>query len=160
MVSNTGKVISTNYNNTGRPKELKQKENKFGQMEVTLSLNNKKKTYMVARLVAIHFIPNPMQKPLVMHKTKNKKRNDVLNLEWAYTSEEKHNTYNKGCRKNSIASQTKITYEGNNYVKYNDIAKQKGINLSTFKKRIYSGWGLYEALEIPIGQWKGEKNGS
>lgn len=38
--------------------------------------------------------------------------------------------------------------------------KQKGINLSTFKKRIYSGWGLYEALEIPIGQWKGEKNGS
>lgn len=160
MVSNTGKVISTNYNNTGRPKELKQKENKFGQMEVSLSQNNKKKDYMVARLVAIHFIPNPMQKPLVIHKTKNKKRNDILNLKWAYTSEEKHNTYNKGSRKNAVPSFTKISYNGKNYKNYKDIAKDLNINARTFSKRLELGWGLYEALEIPIGKQKGEKNGS
>lgn len=152
QVSNTGKVRSMNYNNTNTIRELKQKENRFGQMEVKLSLHNKTKDYMVARLVAEHFIPNPMQKPVVMHITKNKKNNDVSNLRWAYTSEEKHNTYNKGCRKNSIPSFTKITYEGNNYIRYSDIAQRKGLNPRTFQKRLELGWGLYEALEIPVGK--------
>ena len=33
-LSNTGKVESTNYNNTGKPKELKLKRNKYGFNEV------------------------------------------------------------------------------------------------------------------------------
>ena len=42
-LSNTGKVVSLNYNNTGKPKELKIKVNRYGYNEVTLSKNNIKK---------------------------------------------------------------------------------------------------------------------
>lgn len=158
-VSNTGKVRSLNYNNTGKLKELKLKElklkeNKYGQMEVKLSQNNKAKDYMVARLVATIFIPNPQNKPLVIHKNKDKKDNSINNLEWAYTSEEKHNTYNKGSRKNAVPSFTKITYKGKNYKKYSQIAKEMGINQRTFNHRLELGWGLNEALEIPVGNKK------
>lgn len=158
IISNTARIVSLNYNNAHKPKELKQKENRFGQMEVSLSKNNIKKDYMVARLVAEHFIPNPMQKPFVMHKSKNKKNNFANNLEWAYSSEEKHNTYNKGSRKNAVPSFTKISYNGKNYKNYKDIAKDLNINARTFSKRLELGWGLYEALEIPVG--KGKDNGS
>ena len=41
QVSNTGKVRSINYNNTGQIKELKQKVNSHGYYEVKLSKNNK-----------------------------------------------------------------------------------------------------------------------
>lgn len=44
IISNTGKVVSLNYNNTGKPKESKLKINKYGYNEVKLSKNNKAKT--------------------------------------------------------------------------------------------------------------------
>lgn len=36
----------------------------------------------VARLVAIHFIPNPMNLETVNHKNGNKDKNDLIELEW------------------------------------------------------------------------------
>ena len=58
QVSNTGKIRSTNYNNTNQTKELKLKLNRYGYYEVKLSKNNKARDYMVGRLVAEHFISN------------------------------------------------------------------------------------------------------
>lgn len=153
QVSNTGKVRSTNYNNTKKIKELKIKINRYGFCEVKLSKNNIAKDYMVARLVAETFIPNPQQKPEVMHKSNNKLNNSVENLEWAYKSETRHNMYNKGSRKNATPTFTKISYKGKNYKKYSDIAKDNGLNRRTFYKRMNElGWNLYEALEVPIGR--------
>lgn len=153
QISNKGRVMSLNYGNTGKPRELKHNINKkTGLHQVELSKHNKKTTFMIARLVAEAFIPNPMQKPHVMHISKNKDDNSVENLAWAYISEEKHNTYNKGSRKNAIPTYTKISYNGKNYNKYADIAKDLGINQRTFKHRLQLGWGLYESLEIPIGK--------
>lgn len=150
-VSDKGNIASLNYNKTGKPKLLKQKINKYGFCEVKLSKNNKTKNFMVARLVAEAFIPNPLFKDVVIHKNKNKLDNSVKNLKWAYYSEEKHNTYNKGSRKFK-GTKTKITYEGKNYKKYSDIALDKGIKLKTFYNRLYNlNWNLYESLEIPVG---------
>lgn len=118
-----------------------------------LSKNNIAKDYMLARLVAQAFIPNPMQKPEVMHKSIDKLDNSVENLQWAYKSETRHNMYNKGSRKNAKPTHTKITYKGKNYTKYSKIAKDLGIHSHTFWNRINrSEWGLYEALEVPVAK--------
>lgn len=151
-VSNTGKVISMNYNNTGKVKELKKKFNKnSGCYEVKLSKNNIAKDYTVGRLVAEHFIPNKLFKTKVIHKKKTTD-DSVENLMWAYESEAMHNQYNKKARKQK-SSFTKITYNGKNYKKYSHIAKDLGLNITTFHSRLYKlNWSLYEALEIPIGR--------
>lgn len=152
QVSNTGKVRSLNYNNTKKIKELKQKLNRYGFLEVKLSKNNQTQNLMVGRLVAEAFIPNPLFKERVVHLTKDKTDNSVENLAWAYVSEEKHNTYNKGSRKGK-PTYTLISYKGKNYNNYKDIAKDVGINSRTFHKRLYElNWNLYEALEVPIGK--------
>lgn len=157
QVSDTGKIRSTNYNNTGKVQELKPKLNRYGYYEVKLSKNNITKNYMVGRLVAQAFIPNPRFKPKVIHR-KNIRDNTVGNLMWAYESEVMHNQYNNNCRKGK-SSNTTITYNGKNYKRYSAIAKDLGINKNTFYKRINSlNWSLYEALEVPIGNKKGVKN--
>lgn len=152
QVSNTGKVRSLNYNNTHTIKELKQKVNRYGYMEVKLSKNNKPKDYMVGRLVAIHFIPNPLYKEEVIHISKDNTDNSVSNLKWAYHSESKHNMYNKGSRKVGKPTHTKITYKGKNYKTYAAIARKENIKIKTFYNRLYNlNWNLYEALEVPVG---------
>lgn len=155
-ISTEGRVVSMNYNNTGKPGLLKQKINKrTGQCEVKLSKNNIAKDYMVARLVAETYIPNPLFKDEVMHISKEKTDNSVDNLKWAYKSETRHHMYNKGSRKIK-GTNTKITYKGKNYKNYKSIAIKEGINLKTFYNRLYNlNWNLYEALEVPVGR-KGE----
>ena len=58
------------------------KVHKFGYLEVSLSSENKRKTYKVHRLVASAFIPNLNNLPQVNHKDENKANNIVDNLEW------------------------------------------------------------------------------
>lgn len=54
-VSNTGKLRSLNYNNTHTIKELKPKINKQGYLEISLSLNNKRRDYILSRLIFTTF---------------------------------------------------------------------------------------------------------
>ena len=151
-ISTEGNVLSMNYLNTGKPHLLKKKINKYGFAEVKLSKNNIAKDYMVSRLMGETFIPNPLFKDIVMHKSKNKLDDSVDNLRWAYYSEEKHNTYNKGCRKIK-GTKNKISYKGKSYKSYKDLALANGINVNTFYQRLYLlNWNIYEALEVPVGK--------
>ena len=50
---------------------------------VALSKNDKQKLFLVHRLVALHFIPNPQNKPEVNHEDLNKLNNYFQNLGWA-----------------------------------------------------------------------------
>lgn len=58
-----------------------------GYAVVSLGKNNKMVSYLVHRLVAEAFIPNPNNKPEVNHKDGNKLNNHVSNLEWVTKKE-------------------------------------------------------------------------
>lgn len=76
-VSNEGQV-----RNRKTGKILKQWKDKGGYLLVTLFRNGKQKWYLVHRLVAQAFIPNPNNLATVNHIDHNKENNSVSNLEW------------------------------------------------------------------------------
>ena len=69
---------------------------KIGYLMVTLRKNGPKKHFKVHRLVAIAFIPNPLNKPTINHKNGIKDDNRLENLEWATYSENTQHAYDTG----------------------------------------------------------------
>jgi hypothetical protein len=61
---------------------LKLQKRKGGYQAIVLSKNSKAKSFLVHRLVAMAFIPNPENLPQVNHKDENPSNNCVDNLEW------------------------------------------------------------------------------
>jgi hypothetical protein len=67
---------------------LKQKLKKNGYYEICLCKDNKKKSFIVHRLVAFAFIPNDdNSKPEIDHIDRNKINNHTTNLRWVNRSE-------------------------------------------------------------------------
>jgi len=61
---------------------------KTGYKTVSLHKNGYSRSYCVHRLVAQAFIPNPLNKPTVDHRDRNKSNNIVSNLRWATPQEQ------------------------------------------------------------------------
>ena len=72
-VSNWGRILSLNYNNTGKADLMNPSEDKDGYLKVALYKNKERKTCFVHRLVAQTFLPNPENKPCINHKIQGKK---------------------------------------------------------------------------------------
>jgi hypothetical protein len=86
-ISNQGNVISKNYRKTNKPKLLKTKrKNNYSRFVVRIDGVNSE--LLVHRMVAIHFIPNPENKPYVNHINGIKDDNRSCNLEWVTKSED------------------------------------------------------------------------
>lgn len=67
-------------------KILGTKINRLGYKEVALSKNGKTKTFLLHRLIALHFVENPNNYPCVNHKNGIKCDNRIENLEWCTRS--------------------------------------------------------------------------
>ena len=107
-VTTTGEVINTK---TGRVLKL---SNKNGYLYVGLFKNRKQKHFLVHRLVAEAFIPNPENLPCVNHKDEDKTNNfvfvredgsvdfDKSNLEWC--THEYNNSYGTRIKRTAKAN--------------------------------------------------------
>ena len=67
-VSNLGKILSLDYNHTGKPGLMNPNKNKSGYFQVSFWKNGEYENCYVHRLVAETFLPNPEGKPCINHK--------------------------------------------------------------------------------------------
>ena len=78
MINRTGYVV-----NLESGKEMKGNVDKCtGYVKVNLFFDGKSNMFLMHRLVAMAFIPNPYNLPQVHHKDGNKLNNSADNLEW------------------------------------------------------------------------------
>mgnify|MGYP003661560943 CR=1 FL=1 len=66
--------------------------NKGGYSVINLSKEGKIKMFLIHRLVAINFIPNPENKPCVDHKDNIRTNNKLSNLRWVTVKENNMNS--------------------------------------------------------------------
>lgn len=98
-VSNYGEIRSLDSRHFHKLKN--QKQNKDGHMRVWLSKQSKKRAFFVHRLVALAFIENPENKPVINHIDGIPFNNHVDNLEWVTRSENDLHAFRLGLRKPS-----------------------------------------------------------
>jgi hypothetical protein len=133
MVSNMGKVKSLKF---GKEKILRQCKLKDGYLYVSLSKNNKQKTFKVHRLVAQMFIPNPYNLPQVNHKNEIKTDNNVNNLEWCTASY--NNSYGTRLERVSKTSGKKIIGTNEKETLTFNSAREAGRNFNKTSSNIIS----------------------
>ena len=140
-ISNFGNVRKVNSTNeydkrTRKYFYLKDYISSCGYKRIFLKINNKQKAYLVHRLVAEAFIPNPNNFPIVNHKDENKTNNNATNLEWC--SIKYNNNYGNHNKKVAIANQRKISQYDlkNNLIKNWGSIKQAGETLNICKTSI------------------------
>lgn len=117
QISNYGRVKSLGrIDRLGQKVDEKmrnQQIDKNGYKSVMLSKDGNRKRYLVHRLVAEAFIPNPNNYPQINHKDENKINNKVNNLEWC---DRKYNM-NYGTRSKRQSENLKGKYVGGNHPK-------------------------------------------
>ena len=85
-VSSFGNVRSLNWGGTGIVRNLYLKKHNRGYCQGELFNGMNRHMYLVHRLVADAFIPNPNGLPHINHIDENKRNNNVDNLEWCTPS--------------------------------------------------------------------------
>ena len=91
-MSNLGRILSLDYNHTGKPGLMNTGARKDGYLQVELCKNKEYKKCLVHRLVAETFLPNPENKPFINHKIEGeegKKINMVIFNEDGTVNKEK-----------------------------------------------------------------------
>jgi uncharacterized protein YerC len=147
FVDENGDVYSYPKKTRKNIRKLKAMIGNNGYSSVDLCKDGTIKKYLIHRLVAEAFIPNPEKKPQVNHINGIKTDNRLDNLEWCTHSENMLHSYKQGLNttKGEKNSQSKLNTE--DVVKiflddrmYSLISKQYNISISTISdiKRGYS----------------------
>lgn len=103
-VSDDGKIYTLDHSylrkngrlDNRKGKQLRPSVDKYGYERVVLTKDGIRKTYLVHKLVALAFIPNPENKTTINHIDGNKRNNNVSNLEWATEKENQNHKWKNG----------------------------------------------------------------
>ena len=79
-----------------KSKPISQYVGNRGYPMVSLCINGKCKRYLVHRIVAIAFLPNPLNKAYVNHIDGNKQNSNLENLEWSTPTENSIHAHKHG----------------------------------------------------------------
>lgn len=148
QISNHGNVKVKKNNASRKERILKPLSHPRGYFRVALYKNNKSKFFFIHRLVAIHFIENPNNKPDVNHIDGNKSNNTFTNLEWVtYKENIEHSVKNRisscGIR-NGRAKLTDLTVEeirNDNSLTQRQLAKKYQVTQGTISRiKTNKGW--------------------
>lgn len=128
QVSDMGRVKSLKF---GKERILKSIKTKNGYLQVDLSKKGKTKKYLIHRLVAQAFLPNPNNLPQVNHRSEDKTDNRVENIEYCnsrYNSN--YGSRNERVAKSKFIPILQFTKEGKFVKKWNSaiqVSKELGI---------------------------------
>lgn len=149
-VSNLGRIKSNErdvYTITGKrhysEKILKPEITRDNHLRVVLSVDGEKHRFLVHRLVAYVFLPNPYNLPVINHKDENPMNNCVDNLEWCTI--QYNNTYNNlHYRRGDVEGHTVIVFNENHQIidelpSITKTAKKYNISLTTLFRRTKDG---------------------
>lgn len=74
---------------------------RFGYRRVTLHVLGKRRRFLVHRLVALAWLPNPNALPFVNHKDGDKANNAWTNLEWCTQGDNERHAWRTGLKKDT-----------------------------------------------------------
>lgn len=83
---------------------------KNGYRKIILYNGSIKKDWRVHRLVGMHFIPNPENKPFINHKDEDKENNNDWNLEWTTGKENIQHAWKIGLSTNNHSKGEKCNF--------------------------------------------------
>jgi len=144
LIYDDGRVWSKPRKDTlGRPKGgrwMTQTPNSRKYLSVGLFRDGKVKMFRTNRLVAIHYIPNPDNKPEVDHIDRDVTNNHVSNLRWATSKENKDNRGPETLRKTNKTGHIGISYDKRDNLWYFRYGR-KGIHIrESFKTKQEALW--------------------
>lgn len=141
QISNLGNVKSVK-----KSKLMKVDLHQDGYNRLWLSKENKSKGFLLHRLIAIHFIPNPNNLPEVNHKDADKLNNSIDNLEWCTHSENMAHANSMGListaemiktlKKYNSLDRDKATKLINSGKSFREVERITGISAKTIKTMI------------------------
>ena len=147
QVSNIGRV-----RNTTNGRILQENIDADGYVYFKLSLKGKKTHHVLHRLVALEFIPNPMNKPTVDHiNNKEIRNNTVGNLRWATRQEQERN---KSKRLNTSSQYKGVSWDKreSKWEAYITIDGRK-ISLGYFKSEEEAGLAYNKQAILHFGEF-------
>jgi hypothetical protein len=111
LISNQGNVKSIKTN------RILKLQKSSGYSRISLNLNGVSKGFLIHRLVANTFIPNPENKPTVNHINHDMHDNRVENLEWnTYKEQNEHNYKTEGKKRTTCRARSVSCYTKNNEI--------------------------------------------
>ena len=117
-VNRNGEVFSFKNNML-----MKQSDSVKGYKQVCFTVNGRKITKRVHRLVAETFLDNPENKREVNHKDGNKENNSLENLEWITSSDNQKHRHTIGINKTSNREIGAFDKDGKQIYKFNSITE-------------------------------------
>lgn len=137
-IDEQGTIKNIKYN-----RYIKQHLNNNGYYYAYLYKEGKRHKYLVHRLIAEHFIPNPNNYPIVRHLDDNKLNNTLSNLAWGTASDnQKDSVINKkhNCKAGNKRMQElygiKFKLNGIIYNSINECHKNTGMARKTIARHI------------------------